>query len=259
MNKRKNVSETKMGDTVEDFYGCYLLVSENEKYKNYTYIGFTVDPNRRITQHNKGIKSGGAKWTNNKGPWNMILIVHGFPNEISALRFEWAWQHPHKSTRLRNLKKKTTKETRLDFKFRILGEMLTTGPWNRLPLTIRWLMPKYAVQFKVQPPIHMPITQGDVTSKKINKSHEIINENVICRVCDITFCHRPPISFQDPKDKFECFLPNCDMKAHILCLVKDNSEDFLIPVEISCPKCFSTLLWGDLVRHRKGCYRNLNT
>lgn len=58
-----------MADIVEDFYGVYLLYNLNEQYKGHVYIGFTVDPNRRITQHNKGVKSGGARKTNNKGPW----------------------------------------------------------------------------------------------------------------------------------------------------------------------------------------------
>lgn len=49
-------------------YFCYLLVSVNPKYKNHTYIGFTVSPERRIRQHN-GELPNGAKKTSIKRPW----------------------------------------------------------------------------------------------------------------------------------------------------------------------------------------------
>lgn len=82
----------------------------------------------------------------------MVLIIHGFPNNISALRFEWALQKPKTSRRLKNnvdILKKNQKETYFDYTFRIITEMLSIGPWNRLPLNIRWLDSGYKKNFSV--------------------------------------------------------------------------------------------------------------
>jgi predicted GIY-YIG superfamily endonuclease len=67
----------------------YVYCLESRKHK--TYIGATVDVERRLRQHNREIK-GGAKATRNH-TWSRLCYVSGFPNWTSALAFEWRWKN----------------------------------------------------------------------------------------------------------------------------------------------------------------------
>jgi len=99
---------------------CYLLRS---RLNGRTYIGYTTDPLRRLRQHNGEI-CGGAKKTSRSRPWELVCVVRGFPDQGSALRFEWRWQH--------TAAKKWTLASRL----RSLETVLARGdgvlPWPRL-------------------------------------------------------------------------------------------------------------------------------
>jgi structure-specific endonuclease subunit SLX1 len=69
----------------------YLLLSTNGN----TYVGATVDLERRLRQHNKEIK-GGAYATGIKvlqgEKWTRVAHVSGFPDWQSTLQFEWRWK-----------------------------------------------------------------------------------------------------------------------------------------------------------------------
>lgn len=65
---------------------CYLLSSDNR-----TYIGATIDVERRLLQHN-GTLAGGAKATRGR-TWRRVAYISGFPDWKSTLSFEWAWKY----------------------------------------------------------------------------------------------------------------------------------------------------------------------
>jgi structure-specific endonuclease subunit SLX1 len=73
------------------FY-VYLLTTST--YSN-TYIGATIDLDRRLRQHNKEIK-GGAHATGIKvsqgEKWERVCYISGFPDWSATLQFEWRWK-----------------------------------------------------------------------------------------------------------------------------------------------------------------------
>jgi len=69
---------------------CYILQNTYEPHKNRTYCGYTINPKRRIRQHNGEIK-GGAKYTSAFGnkSWKIYALITGFPNRQNAMQCEW--------------------------------------------------------------------------------------------------------------------------------------------------------------------------
>lgn len=111
---------------------CYVIRST---ITGRVYIGYTVDFNRRIRQHNGEIK-GGAKKTQRGQPWEPICVIQGFIDNHTALRFEYKMQHGGKRPRGNFLQYYLWRLCCVIIK----GDGLL-GPWT--PLTIYWFKPYY--------------------------------------------------------------------------------------------------------------------
>lgn len=223
---------------MSDFHGVYLLCSiEHNKSIHGTYIGYTVYPGRRILQHNR-FKKGGAHKTAKYAPWDMILCVHNFPTRTAGLRFEWAWQNPKVSVRLKMYDwQKKKSETGVQFQIRVLERMLNVSPWNKLPLTVQWLRNEYKVP--LVPPLHMPIAHGPI-EEQMGTEELVICSDTECLLCRISL---------SAENSVYCVHNQCAF--HIVCLAnKLTKKHELLPVAIVCPKCGSSQLWGEMVSLR---------
>ena len=72
-------------------YFVYFIQSTN----GYTYIGATVNLDKRLRQHNKEIKGGASATSikvNNGELWSYVCYVENFPSWNEALKFEWRWK-----------------------------------------------------------------------------------------------------------------------------------------------------------------------
>jgi len=110
----------------------YLLESTNGS----TYVGATVDIDRRLRQHNKEIK-GGATATGvkvMKGEiWKRVCFVSGFPDWAAALQFEWRWKQ---------LSRKRSEKKPIDRRMAALDQLLTLekSTSKAIPFEL-WLVP----------------------------------------------------------------------------------------------------------------------
>lgn len=124
------------------FFACYLLTSLCPRFKGHTYIGYTVNPRRRIRQHNGEIRSGAWR-TKRKRPWEMVFCIYGFPTNVAALQFEWAWQHPVQSLAVREVATTFKSLSGIANKIKLACTMLTLPAWNSLKLTVNFFSTKY--------------------------------------------------------------------------------------------------------------------
>ena len=153
------------------FYACYLVGSLDPAMKGRSYVGFTVNPERRIRQHN-GVIAAGARYTRRLRPCEMVLLVHGFPSKVQALQFEWAWQKPALSRAVREAARRlkvSDRSSSLANKTRLVMAMLHVSPWRNLPLRVHFLNPEYAKLAKDKcdaPPEHVEVSVGDMDALK---------------------------------------------------------------------------------------------
>uniref|UniRef100_A0A0K0DBD5 Structure-specific endonuclease subunit SLX1 homolog n=1 Tax=Angiostrongylus cantonensis TaxID=6313 RepID=A0A0K0DBD5_ANGCA len=237
----------------DEFFGVYCLISRSSlrQYKNRCYIGFTVDPNRRIRQHNAGREKGGAKKTDNRGP-DMVCIIHGFPNSVAALRFEWAWQNPDKSRVIKGLiPKKTRKETPFAYRLRIACHLMNTRPWNSFALTFRWLLPLEEQPFPDEVPL----------PPHVRKKYGLIEKST-CQVplqkddyVEKGNCHLCGEGIRTLSQLVRCPSVLCAAHYHARCLALDglngDRQQLLYPVKGYCPQCSRAYLWGDIIRDQR--------
>ena len=93
----------------------YFIESTNGS----TYIGATVNLDKRIRQHNKELK-GGASATSIKVVqgeiWSYVCHVENFPSWNEALKFEWRWKQLSRQIQKKqpNLKPKDKRLLALD-------------------------------------------------------------------------------------------------------------------------------------------------
>ena len=111
--------DTILENILEDkrnFY-VYLLVATHDKLENsVTYVGATVDLDRRLKQHN-GIISGGAKFTKKYKNWKRVCSIHNFPSWNASLQFEW---------KLKNLSRKIKNKNSLEKRLIALEQLLNS-------------------------------------------------------------------------------------------------------------------------------------
>lgn len=111
----------------------YFIESTNGS----TYIGATVNLDKRIRQHNKELK-GGATATSikvNQGEaWTYVCYVENFPTWNEALKFEWRWKQIS-----RQIQKKDPKQNPREKRLEALDQLLKLDrPTTKAMLYSEW-------------------------------------------------------------------------------------------------------------------------
>lgn len=73
----------------------------------------------------------------------MVFCIHGFPTQVAALQFEWAWQHPRESLAVREAASTFKTLGGLANKIKLALTMITLPSWKSMDLTVSFFSTKY--------------------------------------------------------------------------------------------------------------------
>jgi structure-specific endonuclease subunit SLX1 len=106
----------------------------------------------------------------------------------------------------------------------------------------------------------MPIAYGPVVIKKTGQPKDTASQTSVQDddpLCVCSLC----CEVVQSSEKITCLSPGCLLAAHVICLAKRflKKGNFIIPIEGRCPACNTHVLWADLVRKKRGCYKELTS
>ena len=257
-------------------YHCYLLRSVASARSGASYVGFTTHPKRRIRQHNGEIK-GGAKHTRRHRPWEMACVVEGFSSKVAALQFEWAWQHPGRSKRIRAGGPISAKRSG-GFRGRLatMVAMLRLRPWCLMPLALLIASNEAAAALEsllraspLAPHIRSrraPLDALDVYARAAPQAAKEVDDDAAAQRC--VLCADAAHSEEEGGRWSSC--PRCadgSRRVHLSCLAQcflraeqrtplgAGGSSTLIPGGGRFPTCGCDVVWADVVavwrRHQR--------
>ena len=226
-------------------YFCYLLKSASSSA---SYIGFTTNPRQRLRQHNGELTNGAWK-THRHRPWEHICVISGFPNKITALQFEWNWQHPRKSRVMKIFMNSIHDITGYRRHLQYLKLLLSCPLWNQLNLTIHFVdrkEEKYYQEMRCDMvnQIYSNISVEINTASDIDIIHVCSGDSDstrssgdICHICSVVIYGDSKINSlisAESRDRvgdgdisglktsrqWRCPQASCPFQAHLLCLAE---------------------------------------
>ncbi|KAK4419840.1 Structure-specific endonuclease subunit SLX1 [Sesamum alatum] len=216
------------GGKVAGFFACYLLTSLCPRFKGHTYIGYTVNPRRRIRQHNGEIGSGAWR-TKRKRPWEMVLCIYGFPTNIAALQFEWAWQHPVESLAVRTAAASFKSLGGLANKIKLAYTMLTLPAWQGLNLTVNLFSTKYQKYTSCCPSLPEQM-QTQVCSMDELPCYNLnlpVNDDDEEEDCDMRGNHQESPEDYSRSKVHDCLSSHLSTEDNVVQLINDRDNAFV--------------------------------